>query len=931
MKKILKLIILSSVVASIGTGCNKDNSSISSSTKITTTSTNTNIKNETQIDTSRGYDIPENPNVYIHYYNYAENYINWLTWIWPYEPDAGDGARFYFQRLDEIAGKNWATIAIDTSQPMNNVYNSWDDISSTGTINFNSSTTTLGIIIRNEAGAKEYEADRYLDLTKKSDDGATHLYVIEGSSKMWYDVNEVDYNKISSASFIDTTTIQVESFKAFSANSEYIIKLGDQTLDIANTKLDVTKKKATITLKNPFDLSNIGKECTIEVMDYGIRNISFENLYECDEFITNLTTDEELGAIYTTEKTTFKLWAPTATSVQVNLYTKGNDVEAYDTKLLERKEKGVWSLEVLGDLDGKYYTYDVTIADTTNTDIVDPYAQSTGINGKRGMILNMDALNPTDWDNVKMPTIGASNDAIVYELHTRDLTMDETWNGNEENRGKFLGLIEEGTTYENNGYSYKTGFDYIKETGVTHVQLLPIYDFQSVDETKMNDEEYKSRPYGGIFNWGYDPQNYNSPEGSYSSDPYDGKTRVRELKQVSKAYNEAGLGIIMDVVFNHMPSQTNSSFDKIVPGYYFRGRNDSGAGSDTASERVMFRKFMADVTETWVKEYKLSGYRFDLMGLHDVETMNVVSNRVNAAVKEINQDSEAILYGEGWSMYNGSKPMQMATQSNVNLLNNIGAFNDTIRNAVKGNGDNNSRGWVLGSQTDVTSVCNSLVYNYSNKYAGNSINYVEAHDNMTLWDKYQLSGEGAYTLDELKDADILAAGLVLTSQGTSFLHAGQEMLRTKQISPSDDTDKKVTNASGTLCFNRDSYNASDALNSLKWDDLANNAEIVETYHELIKMRNEQNIFHNSEMSGLEYKLERGSDNSNRKVIIQTLINENASDWKEVKVIYNSDSIDYIYEDSLSFNIGYQNGIYSSKGESTNSITIAPLSFAVIYY
>ena len=527
MKKLLKLFLLSSMV--VGAGTCKGNTSSSTSTS------NTKPQIENTVS-EYAYEIPENPNVYIHYYNFEESYNKWLTWIWPHKPTSTGGAKFYFQKFEEIAGKTWGTIAIDTTSPMDNVLTSWDDTSTRGTIEFSPETSTLGIIIRDEGGAKEYEADRYLDLVNKSSDGATHLYVIEGSATMWYDVNEVDYNKVSSAAFKDPKTVIVEAFQPFKKDTVFKVKLENTELAVDKVSLSNDMKTATVTLKDSFDLSQLGKSCTVEAVDYGVRDISFENLYESEEFVSQYTTDEKLGAIYTNEKTTFKLWAPTATDVKLNLYTQGHEVEAYETVALTKQTKGVWSVEVNGDLDGKYYTYDVTVAGVTNEEVVDPYAQSTGINGKRGMVLNMAALNPDGWDQVTTPTVEASNDAIVYELHTRDLTSDSTWNGSEANRGKFLGLIEEGTSY--NGMP--TGFDYIKSLGVTHVQLLPIYDFQSVDESQLDSEDYKQKPYGGIFNWGYDPQNYNSPEGSYSSDPYDGAARVRELKKVSQAYNNAG-------------------------------------------------------------------------------------------------------------------------------------------------------------------------------------------------------------------------------------------------------------------------------------------------------------------------------------------------------------------------------------------------------
>ena len=917
MKKLLKLFLLGSMVVGASACKPKESSSVN-------TNTNTNQTVENTVS-EFAYDIPENPTVYIHYYNFNESYNNWLTWIWPHEPVSAGGARFYFQKFEEIAGKTWGTIAIDTTTPMENVYTDWNSTSTTGTIEFGSEVTTLGIIIRDEGGAKEYEADRYLDLTQKSDDGATHLYVIEGSATMWYDVNEVDYNKVSSASFKDVNTVEVVAFQPFKNNTEFKVKLENSELEIKDVKLSNDMKTATLTLKEPFDLSQLGKTCKVEAIDYGTRDISFENLYESEEFVNQYTTDETLGAIYTNENTTFKVWAPTATEVKLNLYTQGNEVEAYETVTMTKQTKGVWSTEVLGDLDGKYYTYDVTVAGVTNKEVVDPYAQSTGINGKRGMILNMAALNPAGWDSVTTPTVEASNDAIVYELHTRDLTSDATWNGSEENRGKFLGLIEEGTTY--NGQP--TGFDYIKSLGVTHVQLLPIYDFQSVDETQLDNEDYKQKPYGGIFNWGYDPQNYNAPEGSYSSNPYDGASRVRELKKVSQVYNEAGLGIIMDVVFNHMPSAQNSSFEKIVPGYYFRGRNDSGAGSDTASERIMFRKFMADVTETWIKEYKLSGYRFDFMGLHDVDTMNSVSDRVNAALKEVNPESKAIIYGEGWTMYKGGKNMKMATQNNVKELHNVGAFNDTFRDAIRGQGDNAARGWVLGNTGSTSNLKLTLAYNYSNTYAGNSINYCEAHDNMTLWDKYQLSGEGFYTTPQLKNISAMAAGLVFTSQGTAFMHAGQEMLRTKEINPNEECSEKVSNADNTRAFNRNTYNASDAVNSIKWNNVIDNISSVDTYKELIKMRKEQNIFHYPSVTGLDSNVVVSED---KRMITLELSGLFTTDWQNVKVIYNNSAENYEFTmNGSEFHVGFINNTYTKESEAVTAITVPAASFAVIYY
>ncbi|MCI5745855.1 MAG: type I pullulanase [Erysipelotrichaceae bacterium] len=934
MKKKLFL-FMSLCIFSLCVSCNSNNNessneSISNDETSITDSSNT----PSILDTTYAYEIPSNPTVYVHYYNYAENYKDWLTWIWPHMPESGEGARFYFQSVEEILDRTWATLAIDTSSPMENVLSSWDNTVKTGTIAFSSSLTALGIIIRNKAGSKEYDGDRYIDLTKKSSDGKTHLYVIEGSSEMFYQLEDVSFNMVSSATLTSTTTIEATSFSKFSNFSNFKVTCDNEELKINKFTLDATKKKATITLEKPFDMSKLASKTYLEVDSMGQREVAYDALYTCKEFEDLFVTDETLGAIYSQKETTFKVWSPVASSITLNLYENGNTGSAYQKVELEKKDKGVFSCTVKGNLDKVYYTYDVVIGSKVNKDVVDPYAVSTGVNGLRGEILDMDALNPIGWDDVKIPTTTSQSQALVYELHTSDLTSDSSWNGNPLNAGKYLGLCEENTNITVDNVTYKTGFDYIKDLGISHVQLQPIYDFKSVDETRLNDANYVNTKYGGAYNWGYDPQNYNALEGSYSSNPYEGSVRVKEFKEVMKAYNNANIGVIMDVVFNHMPSSSETSFEKIFPGYYFRGRNDSGAGADTACERAMFKKYMKDVTVNWVKEYKLSGFRFDLMGLHTVEAMNEVKAAVDEAIHENNSETVSIIYGEAWSMYGGKEIGMMATQSSVNHLNEIGCFNDTLRSGARGSstmgGDDATKGWLAGENVinTIYSVIEGLNKTYSRSFIGSSVNYVECHDNLTLYDKLSLSNPKA-SIEDIKEMDILGASLVYTSTGISFIQAGQEFLRSKEVE-SDDTSEKVLHCSVTnRAYNRDSYNAYAKLNSLKWNRMVEYIDVVNAYKQLILMRKEQKIFTPSSFDEVDKTV---SNKSQYNVLEASLLTSNDKmNWKDVKIIYNNQPVSKEIEGYEGYHIGFINNTYTSNGALIeNSLTIPSRQMVVLY-
>ena len=524
---------------------------------------------------------------------------------------------------------------------------------------------------------------------------------------------------------------------------------------------------------------------------------AFESLY------TYLGDD--LGANWSEQETFFRLWAPTATAVKINLYASGDYRE---NDLLEQVEmtpdvNGTWVATVQGDLNGTYYTYSVDVDGVTN-EACDPYARAVGVNGKRAMVINLDATDPEGWENDTDPHYGNTiTQAIIYELHVRDLSVDE--NSGITNKGKFLGLIETGTTTPE---GIPTGLDHIKALGVTHIHLLPSYDYGSVDETRLEDN---------VFNWGYDPVNYNVPEGSYSTDPYNGEVRVKEFKQMVKGLHDNGISVIMDVVYNHVYSGEEFCFNKIVPLYFSRVSAEgqfsagSGCGNDTASERSMVKKYIVDSVKYWADEYHIDGFRWDLVGLIDTETINEVMEEVHKTHPNI------IFYGEGWTMSTQvtKDGYTMTTQVNSQETPGFAFFSDTLRDAIRGGNSNNSKpGFVANAGGFAGNISDCFTGSPAwCKSPAQSINYASCHDNHTLFDRITMSTPEASFADRVK-MNNLSAAIVLTSQGIPFIHAGEEMLRSK---PLED---------GT--FDHNSYRSSDQVNNLKWADLSKE-EYQQTY------------------------------------------------------------------------------------------------------
>lgn len=534
---------------------------------------------------------------------------------------------------------------------------------------------------------------------------------------------------------------------------------------------------------------------------------------------------DDLGAVYTKEKTTFRIWAPTAVEVSLNLYEQGDGDNLMETIPMTADVKGTWVCEKTGDLNGVYYTYSVKIGNKVN-EVVDLYARSAGVNGNRGEILDLEATNPDGFDADVRPAFSNATDAVIYELHIRDLSSDAS--SGIQNTGKFLGLTERGTK---NSEGLATGLDHILDLGVTHVQILPSYDYATVDETKLDTAQ---------FNWGYDPKNYNVPEGSYSTDPYHGEVRVNEMKQMIQTLHENGIRVNMDVVYNHTYNLADSWFQKTVPDYYYRKNGDnysngSGCGNETASERAMMRKYIVDSVVYWATEYHVDGFRFDLMGVHDLDTMKAVREALDQV------DPSIMVYGEGWTGGESALPeAQQATKNHTYQLDRVGAFSDDIRDGIKGSVfDSLDKGFVSGKEGMEESIKFGVVaatphpqvmISKNNKKStnwsgqpGQSINYISCHDNLTFWDKLAISNADDSEADRVK-MNKLGSAIILTSQGVSFMQAGEEMLRSKPNEKSE---------SG---FDENSYCSPDATNSIKWDNKGNVIDTYEYYKGLIAFR-----------------------------------------------------------------------------------------------
>jgi pullulanase len=741
----------------------------------------------------------------VHYYRHDGSYAGWNLWIW--EPDS-PGRQVDFTEQDQFG----AVARI--------------------TLREQSDAAELGLIPRKSApglpwAAKDGTRDRFIPLYYASDHGRLAVWLMQDDPRIYYREEDVDRTpKLTLASLDDTSSIRVECYlPVYSQGPNWGFRLfqGSEEVPLAQVQpLYAQGGPRAFLLKTaePLDLT---RRYVLRHDTHGQKALALGRAFDSREFYEAFHYDgDDLGATLTETETIFKVWAPTADKLEVVLYDKG--VGGRGKKLpMTLGDKGVWSAIVPENLEGKFYTYRVTHG-TKTEEVVDPYAKSAGVNGRRGQIVDLNKTNPPGWEKVKLPPLASPVDAVIYEVHVRDISSAPC--SGIKARGQYLGLVERGTKTPS---GIATGLDHLIDLGVTHVHLLPIFDFATVDEADPQ----------GSYNWGYDPLNFNVPEGSYASDPTDGRVRIRELKKMIQGLSDAGIGVIMDVVYNHTFHCLESSFHKLVPGYYYRHdarggfSNGSGCGNELADERSMVRKFILDSVVYWAKEYKLAGFRFDLMGLHHLDTMR----EVRRALDEVNPG--ILIYGEGWAAGGSTLPeFRRAVKENTNRMTGIASFCNDLRDGIKGHVFHTKEGGFIQGQGLEESVKFGLVgavqhpqveYGqvlYSKGpwawHPSQSVAYAEAHDNLTLWDKLlctTASEDHAQRLKMIK----LAHTIILTAQGIPFLHAGQDFARTKGGDPN-------------------SYQSPDHVNQLDWERKGEFLELFMYTKGLIELRRSRPAF-----------------------------------------------------------------------------------------
>ncbi|MGL5786602.1 MAG: type I pullulanase [Bacteroidales bacterium] len=590
------------------------------------------------------------------------------------------------------------------------------------------------------------------------------------------------------------------------------------------------------------------------------------NLYTLPSYNSN-----DLGCTITNAGFNFKIWSPLAEAVRVKIYNNARGGEATDTYDLSlNPANGVWSYTSSMPLMGKYYTFQIKHNGKWLNETQGIWAKAVGVNGDRAAIIDFSETDPEGWAQDKGPEVKSITDVVIYEMHHRDFSVHP--NSGIVNKGKFVALLEDGTLSLN---GQKTGIDHLKELGITHVHILPSYDYNSVDETQLPSNTY---------NWGYDPVNYNAPEGSYSTNPNDPSTRIKEMKQMIQALHKAGIGVIMDVVYNHTALSDNSSFELSAPDYYYRKRADgsfsdaSGCGNETASDRQQMRNFIVNSVKFWADEYHIDGFRFDLMAIHDTETMNEVAKELKAINPSI------FVYGEGWTAGDSPLPVEKrALKENVAKMENIAVFSDDIRDAIKGHyTDGKNKGFATGKEGNEETVKIGIVaatahpqvdYSKGNNskfpYASSPeqiINYVSCHDDLTLTDKLNISMKEATKEDRLKAAK-LAQTIVFTSQGTPFMFAGEEIFRDK---------KGVHN----------SYKSPDSINAIDWNQKAEYRDLFDYYRNLIALRKAHPAFRMRTAEEIARNIVFDKTAESNLISYSIKNHANGDTWKEVKLIFN---------------------------------------------
>ncbi|PTM54697.1 type I pullulanase [Desmospora activa] len=789
--------------------------------------------------------------VTVHYWRFGGDYEGWNLWAWAEERD---GKSYPFTANDEY-GKI-ARFQITGLQEGDQI----------------------GLLPRRSMPENEWAEKDFSDRTITQwnrEKNQVEVWILQGEDTVYYDEKEVDRSpKIVDASIDDWDTISIRTNQPFAwQEAEKRITLSD---GIAIQSIEAPDPEQTETnhlLLHTNQKLNLSQPPRLSFEGFGEKTVTAGKVVRTATFDQRYAYNGELGPLYDKKKTDFRLWAPTAQRAQLVVYDHWEDDEG---QMIEMKagKKGTWQTTLSGDQHGTIYTTRVKIGDKWN-EAVDPYAKGVTVNGDKGIVLNLKNTNPKGWKPQKKPTFGEPTDAVIYETHVRDLSIHP--DSGIQHKGKFLGVAEKGTQGPN---GVKTGLDHIKDLGVTHVQFLPIYDYASVDETRLDEPQ---------FNWGYDPKNYNAPEGSYATDPYHPVTRITELKQMVQTLHDERLRVLMDVVYNHVYDVEQSSFHKLVPGYYFRYNEDgtlangTGVGNDTASERRMMRKFIVDSVTFWAKEYNLDGFRFDLMGIHDVDTMN----EVREALDQI--DPSILIIGEGWDLNTPLDPAKKANQKNAAQMAGIAHFNDYIRDGLKGSVfEERDAGFVNGKPGMEREIRRGIVGGiaYSEELStfatspDQTVTYVEAHDNHTLWDKLELTQPDA-SEEERKQMHQLATSIVLTSQGISFLHAGQEFMRTKY-------------------GDENSYKSPDQINRLDWNRRAVFANEVDYVKGLIQLRLAKPQFRLSDPDEIRERLT--FLNSPENTVAYTIAGSQRENTLVIIHNANPDTVEVTLPDSDSWNV-----------------------------
>ena len=628
---------------------------------------------------------------------------------------------------------------------------------------------------------------------------------------------------------------------------------------------------------------------------------------------------KDLGITYSPQRSIFKIWAPTASAAELRLYHSGTGNTSVGVFPMVKAKNGVWLTTIYTDQKNKFYTFRVKINGQWSEETTDPWVKAVGVNGKRGAIVDLRETNPVNWENDRSPELKHPTDAVIYELHVRDASIHES--SGIKHKGKFLGLTETGTK---NPAGQSTGLDHIKELGITHVHLLPSFDFNSIDESNPDAK----------YNWGYDPLHYNVPEGSYATNPYDGAVRIKEFKQLVQAFHQQGIGVIMDVVYNHTALTEKSNFNQLVPGYYYRQDKDgkfsnaTACGNETASERPMFRKFMLESLLYWVQEYHVDGFRFDLMGVHDIETMNLISKELHKIKPDI------LLYGEGWTA--GASPLPdslRALKANTARLDRIAAFSDDIRDGIKGSVfEHADKGFASGKKGmeesikfGITASCPHPQVDYTkvnySKTAwaaspAQTVSYCECHDNHVLFDKLAISAKDA-TPEQREQMQRLALSIVLTSQGISFLHAGTEFMRSKQ---------GVEN----------SYESPDSINAINWNLKKEHEGFNEYLRELIQLRKQHPAFRLQSAEAIARMIKFNGKTPQDGMIVYEIDGKTAGDsWSSILIclVGNKSNIAYPVDNTWKPYMLNNKRVKSDlevNAQMAENMKLSPFSFSLFY-